>query len=76
MDHNSPAGDTAGGAIFVQFLGPGKNHLENKGIRVVLTGGSCVSIYSNNKYQSMDLDLVEGDSGGQDSGILGVRAGI
>lgn len=35
------------------------SHLEKKGIRVVLTGGACVSIYSDNKYQSMDLDFVE-----------------
>ncbi|HIJ97026.1 MAG TPA: hypothetical protein HPP94_15080 [Desulfuromonadales bacterium] len=29
------------------------------GIEVVLTGGSCVSLYSDNRYQSFDLDLVE-----------------
>lgn len=35
------------------------SHLEKNDIRVVLTGGACVSIYSDNKYQSMDLDFVE-----------------
>lgn len=35
------------------------SHLEKNGIRVVLTGGACVTIYSDNKYQSMDLDFVE-----------------
>ncbi len=34
-------------------------HLKKNGIEVVLTGGSCVSIYSENKYISMDLDFVE-----------------
>jgi hypothetical protein len=28
-------------------------------IEVILTGGSCVSIYSENKYESMDLDFIE-----------------
>ncbi len=31
--------------------------LEN-GIRVVLSGGACVSIYTENKYASYDLDFV------------------
>jgi len=39
-------------AAFVQ------THLRQKGIEVVLSGGACVSIYSSNKYVSMDLDLV------------------
>lgn len=34
-------------------------HLRNNGIDIVLTGGSCVSIYSENKYVSMDLDFIE-----------------
>ena len=33
--------------------------LEDSGIRVTLTGGACVSIYSDNKYQSMDLAFIE-----------------
>lgn len=28
------------------------------GLEAVLTGGACVSIYSRNKYQSLDLDFV------------------
>jgi hypothetical protein len=32
--------------------------LDKRNIRVVLSGGACVSIYSNNKYVSMDLDLI------------------
>ena len=39
-------------AAFVQ------EHLRTKGIDVVLSGGACVSIYSSNKYVSMDLDLI------------------
>jgi len=35
-----------------------ESHLRNKGIDVVLSGGACVSIYSSNKYVSMDLDLI------------------
>ena len=29
------------------------------GIDCVLTGGACVSIYSNNEYQSADIDFIE-----------------
>lgn len=32
--------------------------LKKDGIETVLTGGACVSIYSQNKYQSLDLDFV------------------
>ncbi|EKD26531.1 MAG: hypothetical protein ACD_79C01135G0002 [uncultured bacterium] len=35
------------------------NHLDSKGIKVVLSGGAVVSIYSMNKYQSYDLDFIE-----------------
>lgn len=34
-------------------------HLQRYGINVVLTGGSCVSIYTNNLYQSFDIDFIE-----------------
>jgi hypothetical protein len=33
------------------------SHLENRGIRVVLSGGGCVSFYASDRYVSMDLDL-------------------
>jgi len=33
--------------------------LKSEGIDVVLTGGSCVSIYSNERYVSMDLDFID-----------------
>jgi len=33
--------------------------LKSKGIDVVLSGGSCVSIYTDNKYASLDLDFIE-----------------
>ena len=33
-------------------------HLDNSGIRVVLSGGATVCIYSNDRYVSMDLDFV------------------
>jgi len=39
-------------AAFVQ------THLRQKGIDVILSGGACVSIYTDNRYVSMDLDLV------------------
>ena len=35
-----------------------ESHLRNKGIDVILSGGACVSIYSSNRYVSMDLDLI------------------
>jgi hypothetical protein len=31
--------------------------LKNSGINAVLVGGACVSIYSENRYQSSDLDF-------------------
>ena len=39
-------------AAFVQ------THLRGHGVRVVLSGGAAVSIYSDGKYVSLDLDLV------------------
>ncbi len=33
-------------------------HLRRKGIEVVLSGGSCVAVYSAGQYVSMDLDLI------------------
>lgn len=41
-------------------------HLRRNGIDVVLSGGSCVSIYSKNKYVSGDLDFIE-------FGSIGIR---
>ena len=35
------------------------SHLRGLGIDVVLSGGSCVSIYSAEKYVSQDLDFVD-----------------
>lgn len=35
-----------------------QEHLRTKGIDVVLSGGACVSIYSQDKYVSMDLDMI------------------
>ena len=35
-------------------------YLTEQGIDVVLSGGSCVTIYSRNRYQSFDLDFVGG----------------
>ena len=35
------------------------NYLDNHGINCVLSGGACVSIYSNNEYQSADLDFID-----------------
>jgi len=33
-------------------------YLKKHGVKAILVGGSCVSIYTKNKYQSYDLDLV------------------
>ncbi len=35
------------------------SHLKRHGVNVVLSGGGCVSIYSENKYRSLDLDFIE-----------------
>jgi len=32
--------------------------LQKHGVEAVLTGGAAVSIYTNNRYQSFDLDFV------------------
>ncbi len=40
------------GAYICTFLMDG-------GIKCILTGGACVSIYTDNKYLSLDLDFVE-----------------
>ena len=34
------------------------DYLREQGIDVVLSGGSCVTIYSRNRYQSFDLDFI------------------
>jgi hypothetical protein len=33
-------------------------HLRNRGIRAVLTGGAVVSIYSDSRYLTADLDFI------------------
>ena len=35
-----------------------QSHLEVKGIRTALSGGSCVTIWSDNAYRSDDVDLI------------------
>ncbi len=35
------------------------SHLGERGIKAVLSGGGCVSIYTDNRYVSYDLDFVE-----------------
>ena len=39
-------------------------HLKKRGIETVLSGGSCVQIYSHGKYTSDDIDLVDRYNGG------------
>ena len=34
------------------------SHLQKNGIEVVLVGGACVSLYSENQYMSYDIDLI------------------
>jgi hypothetical protein len=41
------------------------SHLQRNGIHVVLSGGGCVSIYSEGRYVSYDLDFVENISSGR-----------
>ena len=38
--------------------------LEDQGIETVLSGGSCVQIYSQGKYTSDDIDLIDRFNGG------------
>jgi hypothetical protein len=38
--------------------------LEEQGIETVLSGGSCVEIYSKGKYTSDDIDLIDRFNGG------------
>ncbi|BAF71668.1 hypothetical protein [Sulfurovum sp. NBC37-1] len=38
--------------------------LDEKGIDTVLSGGSCVQIYSHGKYTSDDIDLIDRFNGG------------
>ena len=47
-------------AIFVS------DYLSKKGIDTVLSGGACVTIYTNNKYTSYDLDFVLASSDDQE----------
>lgn len=35
-----------------------QSYLADQGIEVVLSGGACVSIYSNDRYVSLDIDFV------------------
>lgn len=37
------------------------SHLENRNISVVLVGGAAVSIYTDNKYMSKDIDFISSD---------------
>ncbi len=32
--------------------------LRREGVETILVGGACVSMYTNNRYQSYDIDLV------------------
>lgn len=34
-------------------------HLKNSDVQAVLSGGACVTIYTQNDYQSFDLDFIE-----------------
>ena len=41
-----------------ELAGLVNSHLNKHGVDAVLTGGACVTVYSWNKYQSLDLDFV------------------
>ena len=51
------------GVSLSDLLGHVCSHLEKNGIRTVLVGGSVVSVYTQNKYESHDLDLATGADG-------------
>src|SRR5438105_3246446 len=40
------------------FAGFISEELRKRGIETILVGGACVTIYSNNRYQSYDLDYI------------------
>lgn len=42
-----------------ELCGYAANQLRNDNIPVVLVGGACVSFYSNNEYQTRDLDFIQ-----------------
>jgi hypothetical protein len=42
-----------------EFAAYVSSHLRKHGIRAVLSGGACVSVYTRNRYQSYDLDFIE-----------------
>lgn len=42
----------------VEFAAYIQSHLFSKGIEVVLSGGAAAAFYSDNKYVSLDIDLV------------------
>lgn len=44
--------------------------LEAAGISAVLSGGAVVSIYTNNEYESSDLDFISPDGMGEIAGAL------
>ena len=51
--------NTIAGLTREEFAGLIAEHLRDAGVDVVLSGGSCVSIYSNEKYVSKDLDFID-----------------
>ena len=44
--------------------------LKDAGIDAVLTGGAVVSIYTNNRYISLDLDFITHGSGKQIEAVM------
>lgn len=41
-----------------ELAGYVSQELRNRGIETILVGGACVTIYSENRYQSYDLDYI------------------
>lgn len=41
-----------------ELAGYVSEELRKRGIETILVGGACVTIYSNNRYQSSDLDFI------------------
>src|ERR1700733_9995283 len=44
-----------------ELAGYVSEELRKRGVDTVLVGGACVTIYSNNRYQSYDLDYITYD---------------
>lgn len=59
-----------GGTSIIELAAIVSGVLEAAGITAVLSGGAAVSIYTNNRYQSLDLDFVSSEQMSKLAAIL------